>query len=98
TELHTLSLHDALPILALLLPSIHLFLTPALRYHRFLQNASYELVQVTLSPRNVSHAQSFAPNTIRVNVQLQTSNHLKLVHKPFRSEEHTSELQSRENL
>src|SRR5206468_12884875 len=96
TENHTLSLHDALPICELSDQTIW-DTTPALptRYQDDPSMAPGQLKQVDWSAPGAKT--SFRYRVVR-NGEVLQHEVFKTVYQPWRSEEHTSELQSRSDL
>src|SRR5206468_6693683 len=96
TWIFTLSLHDALPISANL---------PRLTYNGFTETVALPLTRyldrLTSTSKNLSHrtSENPAPEMADGRLTLPVSNrHTVLPSYPRRSEEHTSELQSRSDL
>src|SRR5690606_41609719 len=90
TQLYTLSLHDALPISVILITADHTL--PAFRHFQ-----QRDLYRVPL----LIHAPGLKEFDEIAKVQVRAADHLDLhnfILRLARSEEHTSELQSRENL
>src|SRR5690606_41437343 len=97
TQRYTLSLHDALPI-------FQLFLTRDEQIRQFLANRGVSLVEHYSSNNKLDPdfgVASLAPLFSERMIELPSSHNcegVKALVEQLRSEEHTSELQSRENL